>query len=212
MRTISVWAYRNPWPARILLALLHITLICLGYALAQLLEMQASMAWMLGFASFTIAIGYFLLTRKWSSRCRHLLIASASFWLVVFFFQSGGGLDSMGFGYPVQQVKAAKTADDVPKLAKKKKVQLFKFLKRGSDEKGGKVVLTILTVLAALVLVFLVGSLSCSLACSGADALALIVGIGGLALVLLGMIAVLKRIKRGPKQKDIPGKEVNDQQ
>ena len=66
---------------------------------------------------------------------------------------------------------------------------------------GGKVVLIILAVLAALLLIGLVASLACSLACSGSDAFAVIVFVGGTALVIWLLISMIRKITGGKKKK-----------
>ncbi len=70
----------------------------------------------------------------------------------------------------------------------------------GHDEKKPKGVAwkIALTLVVATVLTVLVAGLSCSLSCSGAEGFAVIVLIVGLAAVIFGTVAVIRRIIRGP--------------
>jgi hypothetical protein len=61
---------------------------------------------------------------------------------------------------------------------------------------GGKIALIILSVLVAILLIGLIASLACSLSCGGSDVLAVIVGIGGTALVIFLLIRVIRGINR----------------
>ncbi|MGB3153884.1 MAG: hypothetical protein WBB06_04755 [Chitinophagaceae bacterium] len=109
---------------------------------------------------------------------------------------------------------SASMRDENGKLLKwKERKKLLKEQVRAiqkSDEpsKGGKAVLIILSVLVALLLIGLVASLACSLSCGGSDVFAVIVGIGGTALIVWLLIAVIRSIlgKKGKKVKD-PEKE-----
>ncbi len=82
-----------------------------------------------------------------------------------------------------------------------------KGIKKSTDRtKGEKVALIILSVLAALVLLSLVTMAACSLGCSGSEALAIIVGIGGTALVVLLLVHLIRSIT-GKTKKALAKKE-----
>ena len=74
------------------------------------------------------------------------------------------------------------------------KEQIRGIKKTNELSKGEKVALTILAVLAALGLLFLVASLACNLSCSGSDAAAVIVGLGGGALVIVLLVVAIRAI------------------
>jgi hypothetical protein len=87
----------------------------------------------------------------------------------------------------------------------KQQVKIYTVTKlKGHKDDAGKAGLIILTIVAALGLLYLVAALACSLSCNGSDAAALVVGILGTALIIWGVIAVIRRISRGPKKKDDP--------
>ena len=73
---------------------------------------------------------------------------------------------------------------------------------KGNKDGAGKAGLIILTIIGALGLLYLVAALACSLSCNGSDAAAVIVGILGVALIVWGTIALIKRISRGKKKND----------
>jgi hypothetical protein len=71
-----------------------------------------------------------------------------------------------------------------------------------ATSKGTKIIYTILVVLAALVLGMLLAAAACELSCNGLTGLAVLVGIGGVALVLGLTVWAIKSIWH-PKQKKI---------
>jgi uncharacterized membrane protein len=84
----------------------------------------------------------------------------------------------------------------------KKQLKVYAVAKvTGHTSDAGKAGLIILTIVAALGLLFLVASLACSLSCNGSDAAAVIVGVLGVALIVWGTIALIKRISKGPEKK-----------
>jgi hypothetical protein len=60
-----------------------------------------------------------------------------------------------------------------------------------------------LSVVVAIGLIYLVAALACSLSCNGSDAAALIVGIGGAALVAFLLIIAIRAITGKKKKKVI---------
>lgn len=61
---------------------------------------------------------------------------------------------------------------------------------------AGKGLLIFLTIVGALALLYLLAALSCSIACSGADGLAILVFVAGLGLIVWLSVVVIKRILR----------------
>jgi hypothetical protein len=87
-----------------------------------------------------------------------------------------------------EQIRAVKKADDL--------------------SKGAKTALIILSVLVAALLEMLVLGLACNLSCSGSDAAAIFVGLGGTALVIFLTILVIRGITNKKKNKSsTAGKE-----
>jgi hypothetical protein len=67
--------------------------------------------------------------------------------------------------------------------------------------KGEKIAFIILSVIIALALLYVVAALSCSIACSGADGLALLVLVLGAGIIVFFLVRVIRRITKGPRQK-----------
>jgi len=81
---------------------------------------------------------------------------------------------------------------------------------RKSDElsRGAKVALIVLSAIVALFLLYGVAALACSLSCNGSGAAALIVGIGGGALVIWLLFITIRSIMGGKrKNREEPKKE-----
>jgi hypothetical protein len=93
----------------------------------------------------------------------------------------------------------------------KKQLNLFAKAKiAGNKKDGANALWIILTIIAALGLLYLVAALACSIACNGSDAAAIIVAVLGAAAVIWGAIAVIKRISRGPKNKKVDSPETGN--
>ena len=80
------------------------------------------------------------------------------------------------------------------------KEQVRRIKKDNSISEGAKVALIILTVLVALGLAILVAALSCSISCSGSEALAVIVGIVGYAAIIFLTVVIIRSIVRNAKK------------
>lgn len=79
-------------------------------------------------------------------------------------------------------------------------------IKKSNDlSDGAKAGLIILSVLVALGLLILIGALACNLSCSGSDGAALLLGIGGTALVIFLLVITIRAINQ--KNKKIANKE-----
>ena len=95
-------------------------------------------------------------------------------------------------------IKKPLSKKELKKKLKNNLHQLRKLYKESSD--GEKALLIALSVIIALGLLFLLLSLSCSISCSGADGLALVVGILGTALIVFLLVRVIQRITLGPRK------------
>lgn len=115
--------------------------------------------------------------------------------------------DSITKGYKSISAFSASMKDkDGNQLKWKERKKLLKEQVRGIKKsndlsKGQKTFLIILSVIVALGLLFLVASLACSLSCNGSDALAVIVGLGGTALIVFLFVLVMRSIQGKKKKK-----------
>ena len=83
------------------------------------------------------------------------------------------------------------------------KEQVRAIRKSNEPSKGGKVILIILSVIVALGLIALVAGLACNLSCNGSDAAAVLIGLGGTALVIFLLFVAIRAIKGKKKKKTI---------
>ena len=75
-------------------------------------------------------------------------------------------------------------------------------IKKANDmSDGGKIGLIVLSALVALGLLALIAAAACDLSCSGSDAAALIVGVGGTALIVFLLIIAIRAITGKKKRK-----------
>jgi hypothetical protein len=65
---------------------------------------------------------------------------------------------------------------------------------------GSKTLLIILSVLFAVGLLYALAALSCSIACSGSGALAILVAVAGTFGIVFGLIKLIERINKGPRK------------
>lgn len=80
------------------------------------------------------------------------------------------------------------------------KEQVRSIKKADNLSKGDKAGLIVLSVVVALGLALLVGALACELSCNGSEGAALLVGIGGTALIIFLLIITIRAIKKGKKK------------
>jgi hypothetical protein len=95
---------------------------------------------------------------------------------------------------------------DVTRLSQKEKFKILRKQIRAIKQdketsKGGKTALIVLSILVAIGLLFLLGALSCSIACSSSGALAIIVAAVGTFLIIFFLVRIIKRISNPPVQK-----------
>lgn len=86
----------------------------------------------------------------------------------------------------------------------KKQLKLYVVAKLKKDKTAGeKTALIILTIVVTLGLLYLLAAICCSLSCNGADAAAAVIGILGLAAIIVGLFFVIRAITRGPRKKPV---------
>ncbi|OSZ81541.1 hypothetical protein CAP36_09995 [Chitinophagaceae bacterium IBVUCB2] len=96
------------------------------------------------------------------------------------------------------------------RLKERKKLlkEQVKAIKNSTDmSKGGKIALIILSVIVALGLLSLVASLACGLSCNGSAAGAILVAIGGTALVVYLLVITIRAINGKKRKKALAEEE-----
>lgn len=88
------------------------------------------------------------------------------------------------------------------KVDKKSLKQTFKKMIKAYKEKstGSKGILIFLSILLAVVLLLALAALACSISCSGSGVLGLLVFVAGTFGIVLGLVKLIERIKKGPKE------------
>ncbi|MBS1621821.1 MAG: hypothetical protein JST10_04260 [Bacteroidetes bacterium] len=115
--------------------------------------------------------------------------------------------DSLSKGYKkISEFSASLKDKDGNQLKWKERKKLLKEqirgIKKSNDlSKGDKVFLIILSVIVALGLLILLASLACNLSCNGSDFLAVVVGLGGTALIIFLFALALRSIQGKKKKK-----------
>lgn len=85
-----------------------------------------------------------------------------------------------------------------------KQLKIYTAAKITGDEKtSGKAWKIALAIIAAVGLTYLLAGLACSLSCGGSDVAALLVLVLGIGGIVFGMIALMKRIHRGPPPQEV---------
>jgi cbb3-type cytochrome oxidase subunit 3 len=95
--------------------------------------------------------------------------------------------------------KSTLTKEEKRILRKEFNVQLKKYVKAkitGNSKAGDEAGLIILSIVLALGLLYLVGALACTLSCNGSDAAAIVVALLGTAAIVIGLIFVIRGIKK----------------
>ena len=99
---------------------------------------------------------------------------------------------------PQPETKKPLSKKALKKMLKSKLHEWRKHYKEAGS--GGKAALIILSILVAAGLIFLLAALACSIACSGAEALSVIVLILGVGLIIFLLVRVIQRITKGPRK------------
>jgi O-antigen/teichoic acid export membrane protein len=84
----------------------------------------------------------------------------------------------------------------------KKQLKLFAKAKiLGQKQKADRSIAIILTIIAAVGLLYVVTALACGLACNGAETAAILVGILGFVAIIIGTVFVIRSINRKHRQR-----------
>ena len=84
----------------------------------------------------------------------------------------------------------------------KKQLKIYAQAKiTGNKAEGDNAGLLILAILGAVGLFYLVAALSCSLSCNGSDAAAVVVLVLGTAVIVLGLLAVIRSLRRKKRRR-----------
>lgn len=223
MKTLAFWGRNNKNSARLIIIFSYVLLNLIALFLGDLFY-SLNIAFTPIFCVFAVAltlIGYMIYPSKVRKheyknffirqKSADLLLVTSTFLFVVYF---GNSLNTTNHSFrnPVQAISfitesnsSAFNHSSVEKktlskkdFRKKIRAELKSLRKAYKDStKGQKTLYIALAVLAALVLGYGVAALACHISCSGSEALAIVVGIVGIAGIVFGLVKVIQRITRG---------------
>ena len=227
MKKISLWGKRNPWKTRLIIVLLQLLLG--GYAALGGIWLFAQ-GWALPGYLLSISISLFLLASFFypdkRSRFRlfrytyyrqkglDLCLIVLSLLMVLSVsnhYTSASMVQSEPYGVELtvhrtqsKELKSERRSfrEQLKQHRQKVKAEVRALVGEMKAQKasGEQVFLIILTILLALVLLYGVAALSCSIACSGSDGLAILVFLLGLGLIVWMTVALIKKISRKGKE------------
>jgi hypothetical protein len=224
MKQISRWALQHRITARLLILLCYLLLNATAFIIGSLINpLPLWFSWLITLPFLIALLSY--PSRKRKSEYRNfyharkasdLVLAACTFLLIV---SSVSRYGAVPHTTPQNAAIASMQAPAAEKPGKKKFT--IHFNKKGFFAKhwkkikthvreiraallkpggAGKAALIILTILGAIVLLYVVAALSCSIACSGAEGLAFTVALLGTGLVVFLTVVVIRRIQHGPKK------------
>ena len=221
MKQVSHWASKHVAAARLIIILLYIPLNILGYLTGSLLwdsgvELTASFIQLIALLVVVLFICY----RKNASYAQRKLSEFAmgfcTFCIICFY---GNQVNNTKFYLPFSNTIHAisiletenssagkekiKTKKESRQLKKELKKQFKKVTLDENEKKVWvKILLIVLTVAVAIILLYGLALLACTISCNGAEAAAWLVGILGLAGIIAGLFFVIRKIigrKKKPK-------------
>ena len=222
MLQLSFWARKHVWSTRLIIIFLIYPLLNIsGWFIGDLLALNGitfnqNLGYILSFIILFLFLIYpYKIDKKryrhyyaWKKTTEILMICTT----FCFILLRGNGFNSengtnlvVTSGYASVVDKNVEPSSKT--LEKEKKNFIKKFVKNLRNKyknasKRDKTGMIILAILVALGLIFLLGVLSCSIACGGAEGLAYAIFFIGLGAIIFGLVRVIKRINRGePKQK-----------
>ena len=219
MKQLSYWAKLHPKAARLIILLLYVPINIAGYFLGFTLwntGVQLGTIFIQFVILFVLAL-YLLYPQRASFYKRklfHGLMAVCTFCMIcfygnqinnpnpnIFFINS---TQAVSYTY-IQESGLRSESSTIKKENRQLKKEFRKFFKRSADENNlplwAKILLITLTAAVAAGLLISLAYLSCSLSCSGAEALAVIVGITGVVGITIGAIFVIRAILGRKKKK-----------
>lgn len=212
MKELSYWAKANPHRARLLIILIYILLNIAGLIVGSLLwaagiQLEETFMFML---AVTVVLLYVMYPKKaayYKRKIFHGLMAVCTFLIITVFGNQLHRPNPQVFFINTTQAVTHITNSQQPnthepttikkdkRLQKKDTRSLLKKLAAKNDRsKAAKIFLIALTVIIALGLLYLLAVLSCTIACSGAEALAVLVALAGTFGIVFGAIRIIQHI------------------
>ncbi|RYY87549.1 MAG: hypothetical protein EOO15_11580 [Chitinophagaceae bacterium] len=212
--SISVWARGHKGAARLLLVvsllLLNVTAWIAGNLLAASgFEQAGGLVLLFSLIGAVFLLAYPARGARFSHRkAFDGALAGCTFVLVMLL--SAAPVDGpLPFASNNAQAASVSAGSEAPprykKMLRKLARQIRGHYRDGDDAK--KTLLILLTVIVGILLIGVVLALACSIACSGAEVIAIIVGALGITGIVIGAISIIRRIVKGPRKKAEAPKE-----
>ncbi len=231
MKSISIWAHQHKTAARISIIFIYFLLNIIGLFAGDILySMHVELPVFFYLACVLIVFAGLIIYPSKKNKVKYsnfytrqklgdCLLISATFLIIIYNGNSiktnplqnynpvyGSTILRSGIEH-LENISLPAINKNAPTISKKDKnfrSLIKEFRKKYKDAtKGQKTFYIILSIVAALFLISILGSLSCSIACSGSQGLANVVFFAGLAGIIFGLIKVIQRITRGKRKKHI---------
>lgn len=233
MRKLSLWAHCHKTASRIIIVFIYLFLNVAGLFLGDLLySLHIKLPPFFSFLAITMTLAGVILypsrRRKRYYKDFYLrqkfadgLLIIATFLFIVYggnslnssgnlFYNSAHGV-SMLHNPPdnyESDISGGNTGEKrVSKKASRKQfTHVLKELRKSyqKSSKTHKTIAIIIVLLSAVALTYGMLALACSIACSGSEALAIIVGVLGVGAIIFGAIKIIQRIRRGKPENREP--------
>ena len=217
MVKLAFWARTHVWPARlIIIFLIYPLLNIIGWFLGDMLALNGiyiNQAWgyVLSFFILFLFLIYPFNVDKHRYKFYYTWKKSTDVLMILttfcFILMRGNGFNSDSrSNVMITSGHAASVEKNIEpttkKLTKEKKNFIKKFVKKVRDKykkasKRDQGLMIALAIIVGLLLIGLLGALTCSIACSGAEGLAYVVFFLGLGGIIFGLVRVIQRIQRG---------------
>lgn len=212
MKQLSYWAKLNPRTARFLIVLIYILInftALIAGALLWALGIELKDGFLLMLAAGTVSLFLFYPAKSgyYKRKFFHGLMAVCTFLLISFF---GNRLHNSNTQFMYFNVTHAVTYNISSnentigqpmkslkeKRFQKKQAQTFlqKLAAKKDRSKAAKILLITLTVIVALGLLYVLAALSCTIACNGVEAVAILVAVAGTFGIVFGAIRIIQAI------------------
>lgn len=234
MRKISFWAKEHVWQSRLIIISIYLLLNGIGWLTGNLLleigvALGQGTAYLLSFL-FILSV---MLYPVHKNRQRHkniyanrkmvdILLSSITFYFIVFTANQNNPYINQNSWVRATVIKNTNSSfiEEKPqakapipnKSLRTKKPVLKKLLHQikkqyRKADTAGKVGLIALAILIAIILIYLLGALSCSIACSGSEGLAYVIFFLGTGAVIFFLVRIIRRIIKGNPNKPTEIKE-----
>ena len=224
MLAISFWASKNIVLARTLLVISHLLLTVLAVAIGLLLKNEtitidpiygytSILLFLFAFAAYPSKNKSIHFTKRYGyQKIFDGLLALSTFLMLICFSNQSWNNTNTANAWMPKRISSVNTnsneattaipeAKIIPKKAVKKQWmnKVMDYLNASkSYTSGEKVIFTILAILGAAALLYLVAALACTISCNGAEGAAIAVAVVGVGAIIFLFIKLMKHLNKNP--------------